>query len=62
MAMSVSGLTATFFRLTPAAGLLAAAGIMTLTSAFPLPSSCIPDASSTGARIVAGFSSRSLIG
>jgi hypothetical protein len=64
MAMSCSGSTATLLRRVPGVGFSAAAGVLTVATTHPLPSTCIA-ATTVGVSCVvylAGFSSRSLIG
>jgi len=62
MGMAISGTTATIFRDLPADVVGARmAGCLELTSAFPLPSSCIPVALTALRNPAAGFSSRVLL-
>ena len=63
-AMTVSGITATFLRVTASAGISNTVGVLVATTTFPLPSNVTPSPPSTAtvSFALAGFSSRSLIG
>jgi hypothetical protein len=63
VAMSINGTTATVLRAADSRQSASAAGVLELTSTFPLPSTCTPVALTAARnRVLAGFSSRSLIG
>lgn len=63
MAMTIDGTTATVFRSAEARTINQATGMLELTSTFPLPTNCTPvGISAARNRVLAGFSSRSLIG
>ena len=63
MGMAMSGTTATIFRSSLATGgRMAALGVLSAATSFPLPPTIVPVAVTTALVPLAGFSSRSLIG